>query len=298
MEAVYWVVKLGSFAQAAHKLHTTQSALSKRVRELEVLLDTPLFDRSLRTNRLTDKGEEMLVVAERLLKERERLMQGFLGSEVQERRIRIGVTEVTAMTWLPRFVSAINEEYPKIIIDPEVDSGVMLRDKLLAGEIDLMIAADSFRDARFDVAPVGKLRLEWMCKPGLIDHGSRRLRLQDLQAVRILTQGDQSGTGILFKDWFNEHNFKPASLVVSNSLVALVGLMVSGFGLSYLPSAVAQLMEQAGFLEVIHVKPSLPEAPYVAITRRDQRGAFLSSIVSAAQKTCDFETLLHVSGFR
>jgi len=41
LEAVYWVVKLGGFAAAAAKLHTTQSAVSKRVQELEPLFDIP-----------------------------------------------------------------------------------------------------------------------------------------------------------------------------------------------------------------------------------------------------------------
>ena len=67
LEAIYWVTQLGGFSQAAAKLHTTQSAISKRVQELEALFATPLFDRTQRTSRLTEKGEEMYVVAKRLL---------------------------------------------------------------------------------------------------------------------------------------------------------------------------------------------------------------------------------------
>jgi DNA-binding transcriptional LysR family regulator len=291
LEAMYWVVKLGSFASAAHKLHATQSAVSKRVQELESLVDTPLFDRTLRTARLTDKGQEMYLMAQRLLDERERLMQQFLKPEVQEQRVRIGVTEVTAMTWLPRFVDQINQCYPKVIIDPEVDSGALLRDKLLADEIDLMIAADSFRDARFNVIPVGTLHLEWMCRPGLVKHGSQPLRVQALQEYRILTQGPQSGTGIMFQDWFKEHGLKTTDLVVSNSLLALIGLTVSGFGVSYLPPASVRPMVQGGLLEVLRVRPVLPEAPYVAITKRDRRSSLIASIVTLAQQTCDFTRL-------
>ena len=62
LEAVYWVVKTGGFAQAASKLHTTQSAISKRVHDLEELFDTPLFDRSQRNAHLTEKGITRLLV--------------------------------------------------------------------------------------------------------------------------------------------------------------------------------------------------------------------------------------------
>mgnify|MGYP006212274465 CR=1 FL=1 len=51
-------------------------------------------------------------------------------NEVMERRVRIGVTEMTAMTWLPRLVNLIQRYYPKVIIEPDVDTSVQLRDKM------------------------------------------------------------------------------------------------------------------------------------------------------------------------
>ena len=291
LEAVYWVVRLGGFSQAAHKLHTTQSAISKRVQELEILFQKPMFDRSQRTARLTDHGEEMFRTAERLLSEREALLQRVLSGEPLARRVRIGVTEATAMTWLPRFVDRIQEQYPRVTIDPEVDTGTRLRDKLLANDIDLMIAADTFRDERFRVSPVGKLRLQWMCRPGLVPHRNRPLKVQVLKAYRILTQGPQSGTGVLFQDWFKAHALSSADYVVSNSLVALIGLTVSGFGISYLPPAAVQPMVDQGVLEVLDVRPALPDATYAAAIRREQCNAFMGSLVRLARETCDFSRL-------
>ena len=107
LEALYWIAMLGGFAQAANHLHTTQSAISKRVHELEQLFDTELFDRSQRTARLTEKGEEMFVLAKSLLEQRDAAIEQFAKPEVVARRVRLGVTELTAMTWLPQFVRAI-----------------------------------------------------------------------------------------------------------------------------------------------------------------------------------------------
>jgi DNA-binding transcriptional LysR family regulator len=291
LEAVFWVVKLGGFSPAAQKLHTTQSAVSKRVQELEALFRTPIFDRSQRAARLTETGEEVYLAAERLLDEREVLVQRATGTNVQERRVRVGVTEVTAMTWLPRFVDNIQERYPRVNIDPDVDTGLRLRDKLLASEIDLMIAADTFSEPRFKVTPVGKLPLQWMCKPGLVAHDGKPLKVQMLKNHRILTQGPQSGTGVLFHDWFKAHGLTSADHVVSNSLIALIGLTVTGFGVSYLPPAAVQPMVDQGLLEVLDVKPTLPDARYAAVIRRDQRSSLLTSIVAIAKECCDFTRL-------
>jgi DNA-binding transcriptional LysR family regulator len=148
LEALYWIGQLGGFAQAANQLHTSQSAVSKRVHELELLFDTELFDRSQRTARLTEKGEEMFVLAKKLLEQRDAAVEQFGKPGVVERRIRIGVTELTAMTWLPRLVGLIQQHYPKVILEPDVDDSLQLRDKLLVDELDVVIVPDTFADSR------------------------------------------------------------------------------------------------------------------------------------------------------
>ena len=84
LEALYWSARHGGFAQAAAQLDTSHSAISKRVRELEQLFDTELFDRSQRTARLTEKGEEMFVLAGRLLEQRDSAVEQFGKPEVME----------------------------------------------------------------------------------------------------------------------------------------------------------------------------------------------------------------------
>lgn len=289
LEALYWVVKLNGFAPAAYKLHTTQSAVSKRVQELEGQLGTPLFDRTLRSARLTQRGEQVFAAAQTMLAQAEALMRD-PGGTPAPRLIRIGVTEVTAMTWLPRFIEMIHDAHPNVVINPEVETAVALRDKLLASELDVMIAADGFRDDRFKTTPVGKLKMEWMCKPGLVPHGGKTLRVQALQEQRVLTQGPQSGTGVLYSDWFQTHGLKSSEVMVSNSLIALLGLTVSGFGVSYLPIASVRHLVDDGLLEVLDIRPALPQAVYAATIRRDQHSELLASIVQVARQACNFDT--------
>lgn len=287
LEALLWVVELGGFSQAAAKLHTTQSAVSKRVQELEGLFETPLFDRSLRAARLTEKGEEMHLLAKRLLEQRDAAIEQFQRPEVLERHVRIGVTELTAMTWLPRLVSAIQARYPRVIIEPHVDASVMLRDKLLADEVDLMIVPDVIDEQRFLSRRVGVVENAWMCKPGLV--GKRqRLRIGDLAAKRLLTQDDRSGTGQLYNRWFRSIGVKPENALFSNSLVALIGLTVSGMGISYLPRKCLAPMVDAGALQVLAVTPALPPAVYAAICKSDQRSGLVLSIAALAEENCDF----------
>lgn len=52
--------RLGSFTRAAEELSVTQSAVSQRVRKLELLLDIQLFKRRHRAIELTPEGRELL----------------------------------------------------------------------------------------------------------------------------------------------------------------------------------------------------------------------------------------------
>ena len=287
LEAFFQVVQAGGFAQAANQLHTTQSAVSKRVQELESTFDTPLFDRTSHRARLTEKGEQMLLLAKRLLEQRDTTVELMQRPEVLERRLRIGVTELTAMTWLPRLVSAIQARYPRVIIEPHVDGSAMLRDKVLADELDLMIVPDVFDDQRFLSKRVGVVEHAWMCKPGLVGR-RQRLRMHELAMHRLLTQDDRSGTGLLYNRWFRSIGVKPENTLISTSLVALIGLAVSGMGVSYLPRKCLAPMVDSGALEVLSVSPTLPLATYTAICRGDRRSGLVSSVATLAQEHCDF----------
>lgn len=48
---------------------------------------------------------------------------------------------------------------------------------------------------------------------------------------------DKSGPGIIYGRWFEEAGFTPPRKLISNSIVALLSLTVSGGGISYFPES-------------------------------------------------------------
>lgn len=287
LEAVYWVAQLGGFAQAAQKLHTTQSAISKRIQEIELLFDTRLFDRTLRTARLTEKGEEMVALAKRLLQERDAAVAQFAKPEVLERPLRLGVTELTAMTWLPRLVTLVKATHPRVQIQPTVSDSHDLRESLLADGLDLVVIPQVYADDRLAKFPLGRVQNAWMSKPGLLP-ARPSWRLHELSPETFLTQGARSGAGLAYERWLSAAGFVPANTIVSSNLVAIVGMTVSGLGLSHLPKACLQPLLQAGLLEILPVHPQLPDIAYVAAHKVEQRSTLLASIALLAQECCDF----------
>ncbi|MEO5794125.1 MAG: LysR family transcriptional regulator [Rhodoferax sp.] len=290
LEALYWIAQLGGFSQAANKLHTTQSAVSKRVHDLEALFETELFDRAQRSARLTEKGEEMFLLAKKLLAQRDAAIEQFSRPEVMERRLRIGITELTAMTWLPRLIELIRLHYPKVTIEPTVDSSPQLRDKVLADELDLVFVPDAFADTRIPSTQVGQVEHAWMCKPGLLP-ASGRMQLHEIAQYRMLVQGTQSGTGRVYDAWMRQQGAQPSEVIVVSNLVAMLGLVISGLGVSYLPHRCLAPLVAAGMLTVVDVAPALPPMAYVAMHKGEHRSTLVASIVMLAQECCDFSAM-------
>jgi DNA-binding transcriptional LysR family regulator len=297
LEAVYWIATLGSFSAAAQRLHTTQSALSKRVQELEAVFDIELFDRSLRAARLTEKGEEMFFLAKRLLEHRDEAVEQFSRPDVIERRVRIGVTEVTAMTWLHNLVAAIEQRYPKVVIEPDVDASLNLRDKVLADELDLIFVPDAFTESFTEPPlrsiPIGEFSTAWMCKPGLLPDG-KTFRLQELASHRLLVQGRKSSVGVVQDNWMRSLGVQPSNTIALNNLVALIGLAVSGLGIGCFPTQCLRPLIEQGALMIVPCDPQPPTIKYIAMVRGENRSKLVSSLAALAQECCHFGEMFNL----
>jgi DNA-binding transcriptional LysR family regulator len=287
LEAVYWVARLGTFGAAAERLFTTQSAISKRVNELEFFLQIPLFDRSRRSVQLTAKGRELLEGAEEMLQLRDRLLER-MGKEVEiVRRFRLGITELIALTFLPRLVQDIRLVYPMVSLEPEIDVSANLVAKLARGDIDFIIAPSVMKDPRFTAVPLKKLQLKWMCSPTLVAN-SRALSLDEIANYPILMQIGTSGVDALYERWFRSRNIAVRRTFAGNSLIALSSLTVAGFGVSYLPALYFSDLVSQGLLHVLRATEPLPAVRYYGIYRNDGPLPFYSFVADLTRRLCDF----------
>jgi len=294
LEAVYWIDRAGSFAGAALRLNTSQAAISKRVQELESVLSADIFDRSLRQARLTEKGEEVLQAAVRLLEQRDQALEALTRPEAMTRRLRIGVTELTAMTWLPLLLQRVRAEYPRVAILPDVDSGLNLRDKLLADEIDVAIAPQALDEPRFSTLSLGQVPFAWMCQAGALP-ADRKVAAHELAGQTILVQGPKSVLGTLVERWLRSQQVHRAQSISTDSVLPLIGLTVAGMGVSYLPRDCLATWIDSGALQVFHTSLPAPEVHYAVSWRAERRSVLVSSVTQIARECCDFSSLFQRS---
>jgi DNA-binding transcriptional LysR family regulator len=287
IEALKWVAQLGTFERAATKLNTTQSAISKRIKELESAAGVPVFDRSQRSARLTEKGEHLVALAQQMLALQERMLDLKDAQEIPARRLRLGVTELTALTWLPQLVSALRESYPMVMIEPEVDMSRDLYDRLQEDKLDIVVIPEAFSDPQITSLRLAEIQNVWMASPNLI-RNRRVISLEELANYTILIQGSRSGSGLYVSKWLKSEGIILPRMLSCDSMIALLGLAVAGIGVSYLPKQCFRPLVSDGTLKIIRTKPALPLVPYAAMYRNDRPIAFTRLVAQLAQVSCDF----------
>lgn len=286
-EAFYWIAKLGSVVDTAERLNLAQSTLSKRVLELETQIGAALFDRSNRAVSLTRIGENLVPIAADLLALEMRFRETAVGPRAFSGPFRFGVTELVALTWLPKLVVAMKEEYPDVVPEPEVDASVSLFSKLADRRLDLVIGLDPPANADFKAVPLDSVRLQWMCAPGA---GPARdpVPLTEIAKYPILTQGEGSGLQKLVVDWLQASGIKFNRIVKCNSLSVLSALAAAGLGITFLTEQYFRPELNSGRLRVIRTTPKIPPIQYFAVFRSDALDPLAERVARITQRCCDF----------
>lgn len=297
IEALYWISKLGSFDAAAAQLCTTQSAISKRIQELEVRFGVEIFDRTRRTACLTPKGEEVLHSAHELLTARNALLAQLSTQEITFRRLRLGVTELIALTWLPNLVSKLRSHFPQLEIEPVVGLSQALYEQLVENTIDVIVVPSAIDDLRFRQMPVGKVENAWMFSTRYMP-AKRAFTLSEIAEQTVIAQGKDSGTGVAYGQWFRANGVEPSKIVVCSNLVAQIGLTVSGLGVSYLPKECLTHLVRQKVLRIARTSPRLPTMNYVAMYQPVHPVDFHGTVASFCRECCDFSQLVLHTNFR
>lgn len=140
---VQQVQQQGSLTAAADVLHVTQSALSHSMKKLEQQLGTDIWRREGRKLELTQSGQYLLEVANRVLPQlelaEERLQQYALG---ERGALRIGMECHPCYQWLLKVVSPYLSAWPDVDVDVKQRFQFGGLGALLDYEIDLLVTPD------------------------------------------------------------------------------------------------------------------------------------------------------------
>ncbi|SOZ19507.1 LysR family transcriptional regulator [Cupriavidus taiwanensis] len=291
LEAFVAVADTGSFERAARSLATSQSNVSRLISDFEGTFQRPLLNREQRSARLTLEGQEVLRIARDVLRQRANLTERFGDPDLVTTTLRLGVTELAALTWLGRFLAQLRERYARIRVELEVGNSTTLHTSMRDGRLDIAIVADVIRSIDMARLPVGSVKFGWYCAStsGLSDE----LTLSEFEHQTLLIQGSASGAGSLLSQWLVDKGIRAANIINSDSLAALAGICAAGLGLASLPRAVALDPVERGVLREVNLSIGAPEMKFIALVRIDAISAFHRAVAQLASESCDFTTPFH-----
>lgn len=286
IEALYWVVQLGSFANAAERLNTTQSAITKRIQELETNLNIQIFDRSRQKATLTRTGEDLLSMAADLLRRRDQLLLKLKGFKPFSGSLRLGITEITAMTWLPKLMSELRTLFPELVVVPKIGLAWHLQQNLLQGQIDMAILHRELRHPHLEAEPIGQVDFVWAGSPDIISP-SKIYTPEDLSRLNVIRQDPDSGLNAIYDEWFAPHT-PQSNLFTINSLQAMAGMVVAGFGVACMPENYFSELFATRKLVVARSTKAMPSSLYCAMYAKQSNSMFYQEIARIAREVADF----------
>lgn len=220
--------RTGSFADAAHELGLSPSAVSHAIRKMESVAGLQLFQRGTRAIRLTREGQVLLDHVQRGLEE---MSRGFkVLSTHPATPLRLHAAPAFASQWLiphlPRFV----REHPDIGLRLSSDTVYASFD---TDDFDLDIVYGEPPPSAHEKTPLLIEQLTPLCSPALAD----RIRSpQDLYAVPLIHSDGQS---VQWKGWFKANDlpipdtyglaFDRTSMAISAAVDGLGVVMESTF---------------------------------------------------------------------
>ena len=230
------VVRLGGMRKAASSMNLTQPTVTARIKTLEEALSCKLLERGTRGMTLTKRGELLLAHAEKIESLTELVDRDVVDPAGVERRLRLGVAETIAQSWLPDFVAQLHGLYPKLEIELNVDISTNLRTGILNREFDLAILLGPVSEYTVENIELPGFDLAWYAAANT-SSGAPAL---DRLSRPVLTYARNTRPYRELKEMLFEHVGPDVSLFPSSSLSACFRLVEADLGIAALPRALGQ----------------------------------------------------------
>ncbi|MEQ8818515.1 MAG: pca operon transcription factor PcaQ [Thalassobaculum sp.] len=163
------VARLGSVNRAAASLAITQPAVSKTLRELEDILEVPLFERTRRGVHLTEQGIVFRRHADAVLNALRRGLESVDALRAAGGGfVTVGVLPTVAARLMPETVRRFGELQPAQTVRVISGTNPVLIDRLRQGELDMLVGrlSNPERMAGLNFEYLYSERLSFVVRPG------------------------------------------------------------------------------------------------------------------------------------
>ncbi len=290
LEIIRATDRLGSVTAAAESLYVTQPAVSHSIRKLEESLGLKIWNREGRSLRLTQAGEYLLSVANRLLPQFERAEQQLQQCAQGERgTLRIGMECHPCYQWLLKVAAPFLQAWPDVDLDVMQKFQFGGIDALFGHDIDVLVTPDPLNQQGLCFEPV--FDYEQVLVVGK-EHRLRRAKQvepEQLAEETLITYPVSIDRLDIFSRFLTPAGVIPKRHKLIETTDIILQMVACGRGVAALPRWLVK--EQQSRFEIYPVrlgKTGVDKQIFVGYRQKDREIDYLQAFVKIARSSKSF----------
>jgi LysR family hydrogen peroxide-inducible transcriptional activator len=251
------VAQLENFTRAAQKCFVAQPSLSQQVIKLERECGGPLFDRSGRKVRLTDRGRTLFDRAIEILAAVEGAKRA-LTEDGDAGQVTVGAIPTIAPYLLPPLLKRFLRDYPKTELTVSENLTEYTIQACLEGDVDVGVLALPISEDQLEIEPLLTEELLLAMAVGHPLATRRHVGMQDVSLERFVLLSETHCLGRQVVSFCKDQSCQPAISCRSAQLLTVQELVAAGNGVSLIPQMAvsADRSQQTKYRSLTGEKPT------------------------------------------
>ncbi len=229
------VVELGSFTEAAKRLHLTQPAISQQIRELENRCGLQLVERIGKRAFATPAGHELITHGRRIMAGAEHALAAVhRHKEGTAGRVHLGTGPTALVYLLPHVLRKVREEHPNLEIVVTTGTTHSISEALLSSQLDLGFTALPVESDELDAVPV---RTDPMVAilPGTEPHIPAKVAPADVAQRTLILEYQRVPHRQLSRAWLQAGGVDVRPAMEFDGIEAIKSAVSAGLGMAIVP---------------------------------------------------------------
>ena len=155
LEALFYISQTLSFEKAAKKLHITQSAISQRIKQLEIQLASKIIVRSTPVS-LTPLGESLVAHYRKIMFLEDQWKSDHLNTLTHKGKVNLASNRDSLNTWLPKALSLASQETGTLFEIWAEDQSQTIR-LVSSGLVEVCISSEKQAVKGYDTVYLGSM---------------------------------------------------------------------------------------------------------------------------------------------
>jgi DNA-binding transcriptional LysR family regulator len=282
LEAIYWLRELHSFQKVADRIHKTQPAVSARISSLEEVIGSRLVDRLPTGIKLTSLGREVADHAERLILQRNVMLEDVRRDS--KASLRIACVGQVMQTWGPYLRNRLQVDAPHLSVEFSFGTNIQIESDIRSGAADLAFMTLNPTKTLLSTYFSVEYDIGWFGATEFVKNLPKPATPSDLGSCDLVLFPP---TSPLFSPMTDAMSNMSGPRHFANSLPSILTMLKLGYGISAIPVSVAlddiETGDLAQITTVEKLRPLIVYCAHVSQQKKKQAAIVLEIAELAAQ---------------